>query len=48
MVVNRAGDATAWQASRAVADMVLRTPVFGLSEMGHEGRLASGETPPTE
>jgi len=47
-MVNRAGDATAVQARRAVADIVLRTPVFGLSDTGHEGRLVSGETPPTE
>jgi hypothetical protein len=46
--VNRA----AWpavQASRAVAEMVLRTATFTvLPDTGHEGRLLSGETPPTE
>jgi len=47
-LVNRA----AWpavQASRAVAEMVLRTATFTvLPDTGHEGRLLSGETPPTE
>jgi hypothetical protein len=46
--VNREGWAAAVQASRTVVDIVFRTPVFGLSDSGHEGRLASGETPPTE
>ena len=48
MVMNREGAAVAVHARRTVVDIVLRTPVYGLSDTGHEGRLASGETPPTE
>jgi len=44
--MNREG--AALQARRTVVDIVFRTPVFGLSDTGHEGRPASGETPPTE
>ena len=50
-VVNRVACPVVAQASRAVADIVLRTAFFAtvaLADTAHAGLLVNGETPPTE